>query len=220
MTDSVLLKKNRKMKIANSMNAIRLHGVQLLLSTLLAAMIMGCNTQKPSTTQSANFIAPDYVKKDYKKILVICRIDPETYRKRIEKGIVSELNDHRYNAGPAYEFVTQDLIRDSLKLRSTVETKGYDAAILLTYLGQMTSVQDQYTLNGNMYSVLAGSYPVVDLETSAQKIAYFQADFFIAGKRGTQWRSNVRAKLGRDLDIATQQMAMELRKKMQADRIF
>ena len=84
----------------------------------------------------------------------------------------------------------------------------------------LTSVQDQYTLTGNMYSVLAGSYPVVDLETSAQKIAYFQADFFIAGKLGTQWRSNVRAKLGRDLDIATQQMAMELRKKMQADRIF
>lgn len=207
-------------RISNKMTSIRLFSMHVLFSTLVAAMIMGCSTQKSSNTQSTNFIAPDYVKKDYKKILVICRIDPETYRKRIEKGIVSELNDHRYNAGPAYAFVTQDLIRDSLKLRSTVEALGYDAAILLTYLGQMTSVQDQYTLNGNMYSVLAGSYPVVDLETSAQKIAYFQTDFFIAGKRGTQWRSNVRAKLGRDLDIATQQMAMELRKKMQADRIF
>ena len=187
----------------------------------LTSALTGCSSSKQGTAPTSNsFIAPGYVKQDYKKILVICKIDPETYRKRIEKGIVTELKDKRYPAGAAFEFVTQQLIADSVKLRATVEGMGYDAAILITYLGQLTAVQDEYTSNGNMYNIFNGSYPVLDLETSAQKVAYFQTDFFVAGKLGTQWRSNIRAKLGRDLDIATEQMAMELRKKLQADRIL
>lgn len=200
---------------------ISLFGGLYLMAISLLLLASGCASSKQSTpAASQNFIAPGYVKKDYKKILVICKIDPDTYRKRVERGVVAEFKEHRYNAGPAYEFVGPELMSDTAKLRATIEGQGYDAAILLTYLGQMTAVKDEYTANGNMYNILGGSYPVVDLETSAQKVAYFQADFFVAGKRGTQWRSNTRGKLGRDLDIATQQMAMELRKKMQADRIL
>lgn len=180
-----------------------------------------CSTAgKTASDSPSSFVAPDYVKKDYKKILVICRIDPDTYRKRVEKGVVEELKGRRYQVGAAYEFVTQDMVRDSVRLRTTLEGMGYDAAILLTYLGQTTGVTDEYTYNGSMYNVFGGAYPVMDLETQAQKTAYFQADFFTAGTRGTRWRSSVRAKLGRDLDIATQQMAMELRKKLQADGIL
>lgn len=203
-------------KMRSAVSMLCMSGIYLLF-----VLFTGCASSKSSTpAASGNFIAPDYVKKNYSKILVICKIDPDTYRKRVERGVVSELKDHRYNAGTAYEFVTSDLMADTAKLRSTIEGQGYDAAILLTYLGQLTTVTDEYTVNGNMYNILGGSYPVVGLETDAQKVAHFQADFFIAGKRGTQWRSTVRGKLGRDLDIATQQMAMELRKKLQADRIL
>ena len=194
--------------------------IQLMLA-ITAVGMSACSTSKTDAAKpSTNFIAPDYVKKDYRKILVICRIDPDIYRKRVEKGVVEELKGRRFEVGAAYEFVTSDMLRDTLQLRSKLEGMGYDAAILLTYLGQMTTVSDDYTYNGSMYNIIGGAYPVMDLETQAQKTAYFQADFFTAGTRGTRWRSNVRAKLGRDLDIATQQMAMELRKKLQSDGIL
>ena len=195
----------------------------LSATCLIAAILLlsSCSTSRPDAPSgSGSFIAPDYVKKEYKKILVICRIDPDTYRKRVEKGVVEELKGRRFQVGAAYEFVTQDMVRDTAKLRSTLEGMGYDAAILLTYLGQTTSVSDEYTYNGSMYNILGGAYPTMDLTTQSQKTAYFQADFFTAGTRGTRWRSNVRALLGRDLDIATQQMSMELRKKLQADGIL
>lgn len=190
---------------------------------IAAALLLLCScstTRTEAPKGSGSFIAPDYVKKDYRKILVICRIDPDTYRKRVEKGVVEELKGRRFQVGAAYEFVTQDMVRDTARLRSTLEGMGYDAAILLTYLGQRTTVSDEYTYNGSMYNILGGAYPTMDLNTQAQKTAYFQADFFTAGTRGTRWRSNVRALLGRDLDIATQQMAMELRKKLQSDGIL
>jgi len=206
------------MPFRSSTSFICTAGLSAILTVLSLA---GCSSSKqPSSPSSGNFIAPDYVKKDYKKILVICRIDPDTYRKRVEKGVVEELKGRRFEVGAAYEFVTSDMLRDTLQMRSKLEGMGYDAAILLTYLGQMTTVSDEYTYNGSMYNIIGGAYPVMDLETQAQKTAYFQADFFTAGTRGTRWRSNVRAKLGRDLDIATQQMAMELRKKLQSDGIL
>ena len=205
----------------NTKTRFTLSGLVEFILFLAIMCVSSCSTSRPEVPKgSENFIAPDYVKKDYKKILVICRIDPDTYRKRVEKGVVEELKGRRFQVGAAYEFVTQDMVRDTAKLRSTLEGMGYDAAILLTYLGQMTSVSDEYTYNGNMYNVFGGAYPTMDLTTQSQKTAYFQADFFTAGTRGTRWRSNVRALLGRDLDIATQQMSMELRKKLQADGIL
>jgi|688.fasta_scaffold231573_2 hypothetical protein len=205
----------------NTKTRFSIPGLLAFFFCLSILCVSSCSTSRTEAPKgSGNFIAPDYVRKDYKKILVICRIDPDTYRKRVEKGVVDELKGRRFQVGAAYEFVTQDMVRDTARLRSTLEGMGYDAAILLTYLGQMTSVSDEYTYNGNMYNILGGAYPTMNLTTQAQKTAYFQADFFTAGTRGTRWRSSVRAMLGRDLDIATQQMAMELRKKLQADGIL
>jgi hypothetical protein len=126
----------------------------------------------------ANFIAPGYVKKEYKKILVLVRVDPDIFRKRIEKSMLKELKDRKYNASASYEFVTVEMMKDTLALRDKVKEIGFDAALVLTYLGEMTGVTDNYQYNGNIYSVFYGAYPTYDLDTRSSKTAYFQADFY------------------------------------------
>jgi hypothetical protein len=195
---------------------------RFILSFILIVSMAGmvaCSASKESA-KSNNFIAPGYVKKEYKKILVLVRVDPDIFRKRIEKSMLSELKDRKYNAAASYEFVTVDMMKDTLALRDKVKEIGFDAALVLTYLGEMTGVTDNYQYNGNIYSVFYGAYPTYDLDTRSSKTAYFQADFYCLDGKGTQWRTGVPADISGDPDRGLATMSETIRKRMETDNIL
>lgn len=191
-----------------------------LIAVALIFMLFSCGGSKETTTQKTSFIAPGYVKKKYEKILVLAHVDPDIFRKRIERNVIEEFRDRKYNVEGSMEFFKPEMIADSAALRAEILKRGFDGALVLTYLGEMTQVSDTYMANGNIYNVFSGAYPVFDLDTKATKNYYFQADFFTLQGKGTQWRSGVFAKGGQDADVALRDMANVLRRKMQDDGIL
>lgn len=198
---------------------------QILLFLCIVAgftgLLVSCGTPKASDGNTRkNFIAPGYTKKEYKKILVLAHVDPDIFRKRIERNVIEEFRGRKYNVEGSLEFFKPEMLADSQALRQIIIDRGYDAVIALTYLGNMTSVRDDYYANGNIYNVFSGAYPVFDLDTKSSQNYYFQADFFTLGGKGTQWRAPVMAKGGQDPDRALSDMANVLRRMMQDDGIL
>jgi hypothetical protein len=193
----------------------------LAISACVSALILSCGSSK-NTDSSArkNFIAPGYTKKTYKKILVLAHVDPDIFRKRIERNVIEEFRDRKFNVEGSLEFFKPEMLADTQALRQIIIDRGYDAVIALTYLGNMTTVRDDYYANGNIYNVFYGAYPVFDLDTKSTQNYYFQADFFTLGGKGTQWRAPVMAKGGQDPDRALSDMANVLRRMMQDDGIL
>lgn len=197
--------------------------LQRLMTLMIASALMAtlsCGGAKESTTQKTSFIAPGYVKKKYNKILVLAHVDPDIFRKRIERNVIEEFKDRKYNVAGSLEFFKPEMVADSAALRQEILNRGFDGALVLTYLGEMTQVSDTYMANGNIYNIFSGAYPVFDLDTKANKNYYFQADFFTLQGKGTQWRAGVFAKGGQDADVALRDMANVLRRKMQDDGIL
>ena len=191
----------------------------LLIVFALAVFIYGCGSSKPAANDTS-FIAPGYEKKSYKKILVLTLVEQPIYQKKIEDALVVELKDRGYPVSAANINVPGDLRKDTANLRKKVEGEGYDGALVLTYLGETTVVQDQAHYNGNVYSVFYGAYPTYDLETKAIKSAVFQCDFYVHGKTGTQWRAPVRVKRGTDINVAIEELSRLVRQKIVADKII
>jgi hypothetical protein len=205
--------------ILNHPNMVRsFHLVVFLAFTMFFGL--SCGSSKETSSENKNFIAPGYIKKDYQKILVLAHVDPDIFRKRIERNVIEEFKAHKYKVEGSLEFFKPEMLTDSLTLRDEILKRGFDAAIVLTYLGEMTGTRDTYNYNGNVYSVFYGAYPVFDLDTKATKTYYFQADFFTLQGKGTQWRSGVSAKGGQDADRAFSDMGYMLRRKMQDDKIL
>lgn len=193
----------------------------ILASLVMLTTLFGCGSTKDSTdNRPKSFIAPGYVKQDYKKILVLAHVDPDIFRKRIERNVINEFKKHKYNVEGSLEFFKPEMLADSQALRQMIIDRGYDAVLALTYIGNMTNVRDDYYANGNIYNVFYGAYPVFDLDTRSTQTYYFQADFFILGGKGTQWRAGVNAKGGQDPDAALSDMAYMLRRRMQDDKIL
>ena len=195
--------------------------LNLFATLVIGIALWGCGASKDTTDdRPKSFIAPGYVKKEYKKILVLAHVDPHIFRKRIERNVISEFKKHKYPVEGSLEFFKPEMLADSQALRQVIIDRGYDAVLALTYLGEMTNVRDDYYANGNMYNVFYGAYPVFDLDTKSTKNYYFQADFFILNGQGTQWRAGVNAKGGQDPDAALSDMAYMLRRRMQDDKIL
>jgi hypothetical protein len=193
----------------------------MILTAGSAGLILSCGSSKTTDSNTRkNFIAPGYTKKEYKKILVLAHVDPDIFRKRIERNVIEEFKNRKYNVEGSLEFFKPEMLADTQSLRQTIVDRGYDAVIALTYLGNMTSVRDDYYANGNMYNVFYGAYPVFDLDTKSTQNYYFQADFFTLSGKGTQWRAPVMAKGGQDPDRALSDMAYALRRMMQDDGIL
>lgn len=193
----------------------------LALAAGFSGLILSCGSSKTSDSNvRKNFIAPGYTKKEYKKILVLAHVDPDIFRKRIERNVIEEFRGRKYNVEGSLEFFKPEMLADTQALRQIIIDRGYDAVIALTYLGNMTTVRDDYYANGNIYNVFYGAYPVFDLDTKSTQNYYFQADFFTLGGKGTQWRAPVMARGGQDADRALSDMAYALRRMMQDDGIL
>jgi hypothetical protein len=193
----------------------------LALVAGFSGLFASCGSSKTTDSNTRkNFIAPGYAKKTYKKILVLAHVDPDIFRKRIERNVIEEFKNRKYNVEGSLEFFKPEMLADTQALRQIIVDRGYDAVIALTYLGNMTTVRDDYTANGNIYNVFYGAYPVFDLDTKSSQNYYFQADFYTLGGKGTQWRAPVMAKGGQDADRALSDMAYALRRMMQDDGIL
>jgi hypothetical protein len=185
------------------------------------AGLAACSSSKESASGGPrNYVAPDYVKRDYKNILVLVRVDPDIFRKRIEKSLIKEFKGRRYNVSGSLEFVTPELMKDTIALRNKVLELGFDAAIVVTYLGELSSISENYVYNGNVYSFFYGAFPVYDTDTRSNKTRYFQADFYRLDGKGTQWRAGFSADLSGDPDFALDNMSEKIRKAMENDKIL
>jgi hypothetical protein len=195
-----------------------------VLSLVLAIALTGlsaCSSSKESASSAPkNFVAPGYVKKDYKHILILVRVDPDIFRKRIEKSLIKEFKDRRYNVSGSLDFVTPELLKDTLALRNKVLEMGFDAAIVVSYLGELSTITEHANYDGSIYSLYWGTFPVYDTDTRSTKTRYFQADFYRLDGKGTQWRAGFSADLSGDPDFGLMIMAEKIRKNIEADKIL
>jgi hypothetical protein len=200
------------------------HFAFFLLFSSFAVFLDACSPSKSASSANSNdpgvFIAPGYVKKDYKKILVLAKAQEPARQKLVEDAVAREFKSNGYKVIPAYTVVSPELLKDSARLRSVLEGDGFDAAIVATYLGKIGKTIDQYRYSGTMYSVFYGAAGVFDLETRNVETAYVQLDFFVAGKLGTQFRSAVGLQLYNNLDATVQQFSIAVRKQLVGSRIL
>jgi hypothetical protein len=197
----------------------------LLFSTLSAILatgfILSCGSSKTATTTNSDaFVAPGYVKQNYKKILVLAVAQDASKRKLVEDAVSKEFKGNGYKTIPAYTVTTPELLKDSARLRSTLEAEGFDAAILISYLGKVGKTMDQYSYSGTMYSVFYGSVGVFDLDTREISTGYAQVDFFVAGKLGTQYRSALPLQMNNSRETILQQLSISTRKRLVNDKIL
>ena len=181
--------------------------------------LSGCSSSQQASG-SGNFIAPGYKKKDYKKILVLALIENESFKRKIEDAVVTELKDRRYPVRAAHLDFPLKMKMDTAEIRKRVTEAGYDAAILVTYLGRKETIVEHAEYNGTMYSLFYGYYNVIDLDTRDVGNAFFQCDFFVKDSRGTQWRAPVRVNTDNEQSLLLQMIARNVRIQIVGDKII
>jgi hypothetical protein len=191
----------------------------------ISLFITSCfNTKETGASQSTqgsdSYIAPGYEKKKYKKIMVMALLPENTYRKRLELGLVKELQSRGYKVVPSIDIYTNEMLKDSVKMRATAEAAGVDAAIVLHYLGNATSISQEGHYNSNIYSFYGYPFSVVDVETSSIKTGLIQLDFFVGTTLGTQYRTGVVLKQSNQADDAVMEFAINARRKLVGDKIL
>lgn len=200
----------------------RLRSISILLFTAMVAL-QSCSGSKSATDAKNDpsvFVAPGYVKQDYKKILVLARAEDAAKEKLVEDAVAKEFKSNGYKVVPSYTVVPPELLKDTVQLRAKIESEGFDGAIVLTWLGKVGKTVDQYKYSGTMYSVFYGATGVFDLETRDVSTGYVQVDFFVAGKLGTQYRAGLPIGMSNGREAILQQLSISCRKKLVNDRIL
>lgn len=173
-----------------------------------------------STQGSDSYIAPGYQKKKYKKIMVMALLPENTYRKRLELSLVKELESRGFKVVPSINIYTNEMLKDSVKMRATAEAAGVDAAIVLHYLGNATTISQEGHYNSNIYSFYGYPFSVVDVETSSIKTGLIQLDFYVGDTMGTQYRTGVVLKESNQSDVALLEFAINARRNLVGDKIL
>ena len=187
---------------------------------IVIASLTSCSSSKETKTKTSDsYIAPDYIKRDYKNILILARVDPDMFRRRIERSVIKEFKSRRYNVSGSTDFVTPELMKDTITLKNKVVEMGFDALLVVTFMGEMSGISQNIVFNGNIYSFF-GAFPVYNLETRGNKTRYFQTDFYRLDGRGTQWRSGFAANLDGDPDFGLDKMSVQIRKRIERDKIL
>jgi hypothetical protein len=196
-----------------------------LIPAALCFMVLfsACSTPQETSTSAGgtkSYIAPGYEKKKYSKIMVMALLPDNTYRKRAENSLVGELKARGYKVVPSMEIFTNEMLKDTLAMRSRAEAAGVDAAITMRFLGAVSNISDQSHYNGNMYSFFGTPYAVFDMETSNVKTGFVQLDFFVANKAGTQYRTGLPFKMSNAIESAFTEFSIQARRRLINDRIL
>jgi hypothetical protein len=107
-----------------------------LFALVVCAFVAAC---APATRLTAVWAAPEARALKFNRILVVAQ-SPDTARRRaLESAIVSRIE----NASPSYDVLTNEQARDRDRARMAVQQGGYDAVVVVRFVGvdtQMTYV--------------------------------------------------------------------------------
>lgn len=195
----------------------------ILAALSFVLIISACKAPQEISTSAGgtkSYIAPGYAKKKYSKIMVMALLPDNSYRKRAENSLVSELKARGYKVIPSTEIFTNEMLKDTLAMRSRAEAAGVDAAVTMRFLGAVSNISDQSHYNGNMYSFFGTPYAVFDMETSNVKTGFVQLDFFVAGRDGTQYRTGLPFKMSNAIESAFTEFSIQARRRLINDGIL
>ncbi len=194
-----------------------------LLGFLSIFILYSCGANKYTTAEKNDtgaYIAPDYKKKKYQKIMVIAMLKQPEYRKRVEKSLVDQLKARNYKVVASTEIFTEEMLKDTMAIRKTAEDAGIDAAIVLTSLGTSSRVIEHAEYDGSFYGWYGFTFAIIGVGTDVASVNYMQMDFVVKEKKGTQYRVAVPINTSNNSDVILQQFGLEARNRLLDDNIL
>jgi uncharacterized protein YegP (UPF0339 family) len=186
-------------------------------------ILFSCGANKYTTAEKNDtgaYIAPDYKKKKYQKIMVIAMLKQPEYRKRVEKSLVNQLKARNYKVVASTEIYTEEMLKDTLAIRKTAEDAGIDAAIVLTSLGTSSRVIEHAEFDGSFYGWYGFTFAIIGVGTDVASVNYMQMDFVVKEKKGAQYRVAVPINTSNNSDVILQQFGLEARNRLLNDNIL
>ena len=194
-----------------------------LLACLAVFMLYSCGGTKATTAEKNDtgaFIAPDYKRKKYNKIMVIAMLRQTEYRKRVEKSLVDQLKARNVKVVASTEIFTDEMMKDTLAIRKTAEDEGIDAAVLLTSMGTNSKTVDRVGFNGSFFAWFGFTFAVVDVMSGTAQVNYMQMDFICKDKLGSQYRVAIPVNTSNNSEVALQQFGLTARNRLITDKIL
>ncbi len=186
-------------------------------------ILFSCGANKSTTAEKNDtgaYIAPDYKKKKYQKIMVIAMLKQPEYRKRVEKSLVDQLKARNFKVVASTDIFTEEMLKDTLAIRKTAEDAGIDAAIVLTSLGTSSRVIEHAEYDGSFYGWYGFTFAIIGVGTDVASVNYMQMDFVLKDKKGTQYRVAVPINTSNNSDVILQQFGLEARNRLLDDNIL
>jgi uncharacterized protein YegP (UPF0339 family) len=194
-----------------------------LLGIISIFLLYSCGGTKATTAEKNDtgaYIAPDYKKKKYQKIMVIAMLRQPEYRKRVEKSLVDQLKARNFKVVASTEIFTEEMLKDTLAIRKTAEDAGVDAAIVLTSLGTSSKIVEHAEFDGSFYGWYGFAFAIIDVTSENARVNYMQMDFVVKDKKGTQYRVAVPINTSNNSDVILQQFGLEARNRLLDDNIL
>jgi hypothetical protein len=193
-----------------------------LLICLSVFTLLSCGGSKSAAEKkdTGSYIAPGYERKKYKKIMVIALLQQTVFRKRVEKALVDQLRDRKFNVVGSTEIFPDEMLNDTLQMHKTAEENGIDAAVVISTLGTNSKTVDRVFLSGSFYGFYGFNFYIIDLESRNAQVIYMQMDFLVADKLGTQYRVAVPVNISNGSSTALVQFGLTARNRLISDRIL
>lgn len=123
----------------------------LIMVAVVALMLTGC----ASTAFESTWKAPDVSGGELAgKNLVAIALAPKTSRLAAEDAIVNKLGEYSASAKQSYLILDLEASKDELKQK--IEAEGFDAAVVMKFVGQEKEIR---STNTGMYMGVGGPYP-------------------------------------------------------------
>jgi len=195
----------------------------ILLACISLIILVSCGANKYTQAEKNDtgaYIAPGYEKKKYKKIMVIAMLREPIYRKRVEKAVVEELAARNFNMVASTDIFTDEMMKDTAKIRQTAIDAGVDAAIVLTSLGTNSQTVNRAEFDGSFYGWYGMAFAVIDVSSSSANVNYMQMDFIVEDKLGSQYRVALPINTTNNSEVALETLGLTARNRLLDDKIL
>lgn len=196
----------------------------LIVLTLLmfCCNFYSCSPPQATVTSSNTYKNPGYVKKDYKKILVVARVEQMMYRRKIEDQMVTQLKDRKYSAIASHNFFSPGEQLDSVRLMARIDSLGVDAALVFQMFGQQSQAQETGYFTATMYSIWGGVFFTigVDSDTRNVQLVYVKPYFITRADNKQQWSTIIDINLSKGVDMSIEELANRTRRVLVGDKIL
>jgi hypothetical protein len=195
--------------------------LELFFFIAFCAIVYSCTTPK-SATNDNTYKAPGYVKKDFKKILVVARVEQMMYRRKIEDAMVTQLKDRKHGAIASHNYFDPADRGDSAKLMAKIDSLGVDAALVFEMFGQQGQTQERGFFTATMYSVWGGVYYTIGVDSDSRNIQmlYVKPYFITRAENKQQWSTIIEINLSKGIDLSIEELANRTRRSLVGDKIL